>query len=173
MITLQLADHSIIYLREVIEDVLMKVGMFILIVDFVMLDVKEDQSIPLTLGRSFLKTVRTIIDVDEGKMILRAGDESNEFYLLNKIIYLSEVENCWAIKMVEEPAKATMRQNFSYSTIGQYVEKLQLKETENIELSRNNIFFQRLMIFETKKVDVSDIINNVNCKSKPLMKNDN
>lgn len=43
--------------------------------------------------------------------------------------------------MVEEPSEATAKENFSYPTIDQYVEKLQLKEAENVELSKNERYF--------------------------------
>ena len=74
-ISLQLADRSIVYPRGVIEDVLIKVEHFIFPVDFVVLDMEEDRNIPLILGRSFLRTARTIIDVYEGKLIMRLGDD--------------------------------------------------------------------------------------------------
>src|SRR5438270_6466734 len=78
-ITLRLADRSIIHPREIVEDVLIKVDKFIFPIDLVVLDMEEDRSIPIILGRGFLKTARAIIDVDGGKMILRVGDESVEF----------------------------------------------------------------------------------------------
>src|SRR5436189_1206346 len=100
--TLQLADRSVIHPRGIVEDVLVKVDKFIYPVDLVVLDMVEDRSIPLILGRAFLKTARAIIDVDEGKIILRAGDESIEFHLANKIQYPPDVENCWMIDEVEK-----------------------------------------------------------------------
>src|SRR5436190_20055763 len=54
-ISLQLADHSIVYPRGIIEDVLMKVEHFIFPVDFVALDMEEDRGKPLILGRSFFE----------------------------------------------------------------------------------------------------------------------
>ncbi|XP_022158942.1 uncharacterized protein LOC111025397 [Momordica charantia] len=43
-ISLQLADRSIKYRRGIIEDVLVKVGKFIFPVDFVVLDMEEDET---------------------------------------------------------------------------------------------------------------------------------
>ncbi|XP_065617702.1 uncharacterized protein LOC136062520 [Quercus suber] len=62
-ITLQLADRSIKYPRRVIEDILVKVDKFIFSADFIVLDMDEDEEIPLILGRPFLATGRTLIDV--------------------------------------------------------------------------------------------------------------
>ncbi|KAA3473226.1 protein kinase 2B, chloroplastic-like [Gossypium australe] len=48
---------------------------FIFPVDFVVLDMNEDIEIPMILGRPFLATTRTIIDVGTGELVLRIGDE--------------------------------------------------------------------------------------------------
>ncbi|KAL0409370.1 UNVERIFIED_CONTAM: hypothetical protein Sradi_1871400 [Sesamum radiatum] len=56
IITLQLADRSIKYPRGIVEDVLVKVGKFIIPVDFIVLDMEEDVNMPLILGRPFLAT---------------------------------------------------------------------------------------------------------------------
>ena len=49
-ISLQLADRSIKYPRGIIEDVLVKVDKFIFPTNFVVLDMEEDQEVPLILG---------------------------------------------------------------------------------------------------------------------------
>ena len=49
-ITLHLVDHSVIYPRGVIEDVLVKVDKFIFLVDFVILDIKTNEGVPIILG---------------------------------------------------------------------------------------------------------------------------
>ena len=50
IISLQLVDRSIKYPRGIIEDVLVKVDKFIFPADFVVLDIEEDQEVPLILG---------------------------------------------------------------------------------------------------------------------------
>ena len=60
-ISLQLADRSIKYPRGIIEDVLVKVDKFIFPVDFVVLDMEEDQEVPLILGQPFLAMGRALI----------------------------------------------------------------------------------------------------------------
>src|SRR5262245_55278362 len=49
LISLQLADRSIKYLRGIIQDVLVKVDKFIFPTDFIVLDIKEDEEIPIIL----------------------------------------------------------------------------------------------------------------------------
>ena len=61
--SLHLADLSITYPRGIVEDVLVKVDKFIFPADFVILDFEEDKKIPIILGRPFLATGKTLIDV--------------------------------------------------------------------------------------------------------------
>ena len=58
---LQLIDRSIKYPYGVVGDVLVKVDKFTLLVDFVVMDIKEDEEVPLILGRPFMNTARIII----------------------------------------------------------------------------------------------------------------
>ncbi|KAK8950898.1 hypothetical protein KSP39_PZI004064 [Platanthera zijinensis] len=78
-ISIQLADRSVKYPVGVVEDVLVKVDKFIFPVDFVILDIEEDAEVPLILGRPFLATSRAIIDVSNGKLLLRVGDDEVTF----------------------------------------------------------------------------------------------
>ncbi|XP_022854793.1 uncharacterized protein LOC111376097 [Olea europaea var. sylvestris] len=64
--TLQLADRSPTYPIGIIEDVLIKVEKFIFPVNFLILDIEEDNDVPLILGRPFLTTRRALIDVQRG-----------------------------------------------------------------------------------------------------------
>ena len=70
-----MADRSLTYPRGVIKDVLVKVDKFIFPVDFVVLDIEEDQEIPLILGWAFLATRRALIDVHKGNLTLRVNNE--------------------------------------------------------------------------------------------------
>ncbi|XP_038687522.1 uncharacterized protein LOC119986903 [Tripterygium wilfordii] len=65
-ISLQLADHSIKFPLRIIEDILIKVDRFLLPADFIILDMEEDRDIPIIMGRPFLATAGTIIDVKKG-----------------------------------------------------------------------------------------------------------
>jgi len=49
-IFLQLADRSITYPRGVVEDILVKVDRFIFPADLVVLDMEEDEDVPIILG---------------------------------------------------------------------------------------------------------------------------
>ncbi|XP_016165796.1 uncharacterized protein LOC107608540 [Arachis ipaensis] len=73
--SLQLADRSIKIPNGVVENLLVKVGNFIFPANFVVLDMDEEGNNSVILGRPFLATARTIIDVKKGEMIFRVHDE--------------------------------------------------------------------------------------------------
>nr|GEZ46618.1 reverse transcriptase domain-containing protein [Tanacetum cinerariifolium] len=79
--TLELADRLISRSVEVAEDVFVKVGTFHFPTDFVVINFDADPRVPLILERSFLKTVRDLIDVYEGELTLRVGKEAITFNL--------------------------------------------------------------------------------------------
>ena len=78
---LHLVDRSIKYPYGMVGDVLVKVDKFIFPVDFVIVDMKEDEEVPLILGRPFMKTARIIVDVDKGELQLRVQEEEVTFNL--------------------------------------------------------------------------------------------
>ncbi|GJV84475.1 DNA-directed DNA polymerase [Tanacetum coccineum] len=65
--SIQLADRSIKYPIGVCENLLLKINKFIFPVDFVVLDMDEDELVPIILGRPFLAKACSVIDVYEGK----------------------------------------------------------------------------------------------------------
>ncbi|XP_076958867.1 uncharacterized protein LOC143634747 [Bidens hawaiensis] len=77
--SIQLVDRSVKYPRGIVENMLVKIDKFVFPVDFVILDMDEDKSVLLILGRSFLATARALIDVCTGKIILRVEDEEVTF----------------------------------------------------------------------------------------------
>ncbi|XP_076886025.1 uncharacterized protein LOC143535740 [Bidens hawaiensis] len=74
--SLSLADHSVKYLRGIIENFLVNVDKFVFPVDFVVLDTEVDEKVPIILGRPFLRTSKALIDVYEGRITLWVGDEN-------------------------------------------------------------------------------------------------
>nr|GEX11229.1 reverse transcriptase domain-containing protein [Tanacetum cinerariifolium] len=79
--TLELGDRLISHPVRVAEDVYVKVGSFYYSADFVVVDFDADPRVPLILGRSFLKTEKSLIDVFEGELTLRVSKEAITFNL--------------------------------------------------------------------------------------------
>ena len=61
--TLKVADKNLTQPEGILEDVLIKVGKFIFLVDFVVIDIEKDKQVPLLLGRPFLATGAALIDI--------------------------------------------------------------------------------------------------------------
>ena len=49
--------------------------------DFVVIDLEEDKKVPLLLGKPFLVTSATLIDVKKVELTLKVGDEEVHFNL--------------------------------------------------------------------------------------------
>ncbi|XP_070014227.1 uncharacterized protein [Nicotiana sylvestris] len=76
-----MADRSMKRLLGIIDDVLVRVDKFILLVNFVILDSEEDYRVPIILGRSFLATGKALVDVEAGELTFWAGDEKVVFHV--------------------------------------------------------------------------------------------
>ncbi|XP_027337355.1 uncharacterized protein LOC113851067 [Abrus precatorius] len=101
--SIQLADRPIKYPRGIIEDVLVKVDKFIFHVDFVILDMDEDTEVSLILGHPFLATAKAIIDVSDGKLILRVGDEKVTFKISEVMKKsLKQDDSCFFLNVIDD-----------------------------------------------------------------------
>ena len=58
-----MANMTFTQREGILEDMLIKVGKFIFLVDFMVIEIEEDKQVPLLLGRSFLATRAALIDV--------------------------------------------------------------------------------------------------------------
>ncbi|GJT89136.1 retrovirus-related pol polyprotein from transposon TNT 1-94 [Tanacetum coccineum] len=74
-LTVELADRTVKYPKEIAENVLVGIGKFTFLVDFIILDMPEDIKVLLIFGRPLLSTTRAKIDVYKRKITLRVGEE--------------------------------------------------------------------------------------------------
>ncbi|CAN6680231.1 unnamed protein product [Malus baccata var. baccata] len=98
---IQLADRSITYPRRIIEDVIVKVDKLYLPADFMMLDMDEDLTTPIILGRPFLATARTLIDVEAGTLTFRVKDQTVVFRLFEASIHLGDKLECMHVDALD------------------------------------------------------------------------
>jgi len=75
-----------------VEDVLVKVNKFIFPTNFIVLDMEEDEDMPIILGRPFLVTSRALIDVEQRKLMLRLDDEEVVFKVFNSLKHPSNLD---------------------------------------------------------------------------------
>ncbi|GJR00106.1 reverse transcriptase domain-containing protein [Tanacetum coccineum] len=120
-IRLSLASHSYIYPLGIAEDVLVEVAEHVYPVDFVILDIKEDEKRPFILGTQFLTTAKVVIKFDKGTITLRSGNSKVSFHRIPESLCKGEK----GIKNDIEPKTPTM-----------IVNRLVLKWEEKIKLHR-------------------------------------
>ncbi|XP_061372669.1 uncharacterized protein LOC133315116 [Gastrolobium bilobum] len=145
-VILHLADRSIKRPEGVVEDVLVKVDKFIFPVDFGILDMEEeDTESPLLLGRPFLATTRSLIDVEQGKLMLRANEETVTIDVFEAIKHPVDVEDCFRIDIIQEVVEeVTGEENSS-------LEEDKFKEEMSVE------FYQEEPVVEELEKKVDDI----------------
>ncbi|XP_026435521.1 uncharacterized protein LOC113333225 [Papaver somniferum] len=103
-IVIQLADMSNTYPKGVIEDVLVQVNQLIFTVDFYVLDMMDEDSpssTPLLLGRPFMRTARTKIDVFKGVLTMEFDDEIISFNIFEAMRYPTDVHSCFSIDIID------------------------------------------------------------------------
>ncbi|CAA7027822.1 unnamed protein product [Microthlaspi erraticum] len=74
-ISLVLADRSIRLPTGMLEDLPLRIGNVEIPTDFIVLEMDEEPTDPLILGRPFLATARAMIDVCEGTIELNLGKD--------------------------------------------------------------------------------------------------
>lgn len=86
-VTLQLADKSSVPSKRVLEDVLVKVRNLLILVDFVVLNFKENWEIPILLGSPFLATSKSTIYLDKNELTMKINGEMKIFKCGHELIY--------------------------------------------------------------------------------------
>ncbi|XP_040369382.1 uncharacterized protein LOC121051265 [Rosa chinensis] len=104
-ISLQMADRSVVYPRGVVENVLVKVQDLILPADFIILDMEEaplhEKELPIILGRAFMATAGTKIDVKEGLMTMTVHDTTIAFRIFDAMSKPSNAYDCFRIDVLD------------------------------------------------------------------------
>ncbi|RDY05406.1 hypothetical protein CR513_10775, partial [Mucuna pruriens] len=103
--TIQLANRSIVQPLGVLEDVLVQVNELIFPADFYVLDMEDESSgkgSTLILGRPFLMTARTKIDVHAGTLSMEFGDTLVQFNIFEAMKHPTEDHSLFGIDIMEE-----------------------------------------------------------------------
>ncbi|GKA55998.1 putative reverse transcriptase domain-containing protein [Tanacetum coccineum] len=79
-IRLFLASHSYIYPLEIAEDMLFDIAGYVYLVDFVILNIEEDENKPFILGTPFLTTAKVEIRFDKGTITLKSSKNKINFF---------------------------------------------------------------------------------------------
>ncbi|CAN6544059.1 unnamed protein product [Malus baccata var. baccata] len=104
-VIIQLANRSNAYPKGVLEDVLVQVDHLVFPVDFYVLEMDESDhapSLPILLGRPFMKTAQTKIDVAKGLVTMAFGGDMISFKIFESIETPNIVHSCCAIGKIEK-----------------------------------------------------------------------
>ncbi|XP_040931853.1 uncharacterized protein [Gossypium hirsutum] len=122
-VIIQLADRSIVHPEGVLEDALVKVNELIFLADFYAIKMEEDNtagSSDLLLGRPFLSTASTKIDVRSGTLTMEVDEEIVKFNVYDAISHPSEILsiNCVGMidSLVDETFESTYEDKSEYRT---------------------------------------------------------
>ncbi|XP_039683011.1 uncharacterized protein [Medicago truncatula] len=151
--TLTLADRSISYLFGVLEDVLVKVNDLVFPADFVILDMDEDEDMPLILGRPFLATGRALIDVEMGQLMLRFHNEQVVFNIFEAMKHRAENPKCYQIDVVDEIVEDDSRT----PQLTQPMEKTIVNSIESCDLDEDLEVKECIKQLESSKQEVEPV----------------
>ncbi|XP_074305936.1 uncharacterized protein LOC141641162 [Silene latifolia] len=99
---ISLADRSNIYLKGVVEDVLVKVGGMLFLTDFYVIEMEPEKgSTPILLGRRFMRTSNTKIDVSSGRLTMEFEGEKIDYSIHEAMKYPSETSSLCFLEIFE------------------------------------------------------------------------
>ncbi|CAN6562673.1 unnamed protein product [Malus baccata var. baccata] len=107
-VIIQLADRSNAYPKEVLEDVLVQVDNLIFPADFYVLKMEDSPNVtplPILLGRPFMKTARTKIDVFKGTLTMEFDGEIINFNISEAMKFPKDDHSCFSIDVLDELAQ--------------------------------------------------------------------
>ncbi|KAJ9546843.1 hypothetical protein OSB04_019386 [Centaurea solstitialis] len=118
----ELADRSLKYPMGIAENVPVKVDRFVFPVDFVILDMAEDNQVPLILGRPFLNTSNAVIHLSKKQLALGVIDEIVSFLIEKAIRYTKSTNDTCYFMDILNPC--TEKEVKSYLSIGKKLDAL-------------------------------------------------
>ncbi|KAI3782083.1 hypothetical protein L2E82_12115 [Cichorium intybus] len=142
-IIVQLADRSIVHPKGVLEDVLVQVNQLVFPADFYILDMGDDDNPnpnSILLGRPFLSTARTKIDVYAGTFSMEFDDEVINFNIYEAMKYPTDVHSLNFVDIIKplaeelfelissDPLSLVLNNDLDEEKIEELVEKFELNE---------------------------------------------
>ncbi|GJZ50674.1 MAK10-like protein [Tanacetum coccineum] len=128
-IRLSLASHSYIYPLGIVEDVLVEVAEHVYPVDFMILDIKENEKRPVILGTPFRTIAKVTIRFDKGTITLRSGKSKVSFHRIPDLLCMTDK----GVKNYIEPIAPTMTVN---RLVLEWEEKIKLHLEKEIKFNQ-------------------------------------
>lgn len=143
-ISLRLADRSLTYPLGIVEDVLVKVDTLIFPTDFVVLDFEEDKNIPIILGRPFLSTGQTLIDVPNGELIMKVFDQVVKVKVFKEIPISTDKEES---DLLEESTRVNLK---VYRDVGGL--KAMIEDMKATSISVKRAYHEASLVLQDKQI---------------------
>ncbi|KAM0978578.1 hypothetical protein ACFX2C_014530 [Malus domestica] len=102
------SDRSNAYPKGVLDDVLVQVNHLVFPADFYVLemeDLNHSPQLPILLGRPFMKTTRTKIDVFKGTLTIEFNGEVIDFNISDAMRYPHDGHSCFSINVIDSLAQ--------------------------------------------------------------------
>ncbi|XP_027171491.1 uncharacterized protein LOC113771065 [Coffea eugenioides] len=109
-IIIQLTDRMNAYAEGLVEDVLVQVNELVFPADFYILDMGDEKSLnlsPILLGRPFISTARTKIDVNKGTLSMKFDGERVHFNIFEAMKYPEDSNSIFALSVIEPLVQET------------------------------------------------------------------
>ncbi|CAN6725538.1 unnamed protein product [Malus baccata var. baccata] len=100
----RISSKEVVKPKGVLEDVLVQVNHLIFPADFYVLEMDESDhspTLPILLGRPFMKTAQTMIDVAKGSVTMAFGGDMISFNIPKSVENTNDVHFCCAIDVIE------------------------------------------------------------------------
>ena len=81
---------------------MVRVDKFFFPTDFVILDFEADKKVLIILGRMFLATRRTLVDVQKGELTMRVQDDQVIFNVFKPMRFPNTIDDCSVVSDLED-----------------------------------------------------------------------
>ncbi|GJU42229.1 retrovirus-related pol polyprotein from transposon TNT 1-94 [Tanacetum coccineum] len=150
-IRLSLAGHSYIYPLGIAEDVLIDIVGYVYPVDFVILNIEEDENKPFNLGSPFLTIAKAEFRFDKGTITLKSGKNKINFFKIPE-------SSCKIKKKTEEDIDPITPMNIVSRRILEWEERIKNHQEKEMGFNkwRSKVFDDEYL---TSKKEDSDVSN--------------
>ncbi|XP_074293488.1 uncharacterized protein LOC141620544 [Silene latifolia] len=101
-VVIQLADRSTIHPKGLVEDVVVEVDKFIFPADFYVLDIEPDsKATPLLLGRPFMRTYKTKLDMYDGNLTMEFEGKILKYNVYETMKKADDLSFCYFLDVIE------------------------------------------------------------------------
>ncbi|RDY09981.1 hypothetical protein CR513_05568, partial [Mucuna pruriens] len=122
---IQLANRSVVQSLGILKDVLVQVNKLIFLADFYVLDMEDEpfgEGSALILGRPFLMTTRTKIDVHAGILSMEFGNTFVKFNIFQALKHLAEHNSIFSIDTIEGLVKEYAQISIDHANLVNFVD---------------------------------------------------